>query len=175
MSSTGLPVSVDPNKFAEQQIELKGNLAFSQLFRMEEVTLGHAGDVVVCLRFHKDEQGRTLVSGKIEATVVLECQRCLDKMTQELKPDVQLCIVYSDDQAKNLPKSYDPYLLDGCELVIADLVEEELLLSLPSFGAHEPGECTLDYDASDESEDDTSVVVEKSNPFSVLADFKVKK
>lgn len=175
MSNTGLPISVDPSKYANQQIELKGHMSFERLPRVNEAVMGHIGDVCLELAFHRDEQGRMLVTGNIEATVVLECQRCLGRMTQELKPDVHLCIVYNDDQAKNLPKSYDPFIMEGYEVVLTDLVEEELLLSIPAFGSHEPGDCKLDFEESAKAMPSELNGEEKSNPFSVLANFKVKK
>ncbi|PID41557.1 MAG: hypothetical protein CSB48_14340 [Proteobacteria bacterium] len=175
MSNTGLPVSVDPIKFAEQHVELEGIIPFERFTRLPGLVRSEQGDVAARLLFGKDEQGRILVTGSVQVELLLECQRCLGDLPYKLEAEVCLAVVFSDDKAKNLPREYDPYIVDGYDLNIAEMVEEEILLALPAFGYHESGECSLDYKAGDEGEQVPDQSVEKTGPFSVLSELKVKK
>ena len=81
MSNTSLPISVDPSKYANQQIELKGHMSFERLPRVNEAVMGHIGDVCLELAFHRDEQGRMLVTGNIRGN------RCAGMSTLSWKND----------------------------------------------------------------------------------------
>ncbi|PIE44360.1 MAG: hypothetical protein CSA50_00590 [Gammaproteobacteria bacterium] len=175
MSNSGLPESVDPIKFAEQNIELEGVIPFARFTRLAGLIRSNQSDATVWLLFGKDEQGRIFVTGSVQVDLILECQRCLGDLSYKLKAEIGLAIVFSDDNAKNLPREYDPYLVDGYDLNIAEMVEEEILLALPTFAYHEPGECSVDYKADDEDDRSSDQLAEKSNPFNVLSELKVKK
>ena len=47
-----------------------------------------------------------------------------------------MACVWTDDEAASLPAFYEP-LLVADEAVLRDIVEEEILLALPSFPTHE--------------------------------------
>jgi uncharacterized protein len=141
---------------------------------MLEIVMASEGDVEVELEFDRDEQNLRVLKGQLKAALVLKCERCLEPVEQSVESQFQLGIVLSDEQAKNLPGYYEPLLVEHESLVLLDVVEEELILSLPMFAYHADCKHSMaDEVGSNESEEaDTEV---KENPFSVLSELKLKK
>ncbi|MFT5580701.1 MAG: hypothetical protein ACI9WS_003469, partial [Paraglaciecola psychrophila] len=91
----------------------------------------------------------------------------------------KLAIVWSEDDAERLPKSLEPIIV-GEELVnIADLISEELLLSLPYVNYHKAADCKqeIGYSSTDPEVKKRLSEAEvkgelKQNPFKVLAKLK---
>jgi len=84
--------------------------------------------------------------------------------------------VFNDEQAQNLPRTYEPLLVEDEKLVVLDVVEEELILSLPMFAYHDA--CEVDgYKQTEEAEVAAEELAEekKPNPFEVLSALKLKK
>ena len=123
----------------------------------------------------RDEERQAVIELRYRATVSVECQRCQQAMPLELAGENLLGIVWTDDQAKHLPRHLDPLIApeEGCNLW--ELVEDEMILALPSFSYHDTKDCKQilsDYSgpASGEEEGDA-----KPNPFDVLAQLKTDK
>jgi len=84
--------------------------------------------------------------------------------------------VTTDTQAQNLPKDLEPFLTEDFSADLWSMVEDELLLVLPSFPLHERNECPAREDLEAyEPETAQPVKVSAENPFSVLAGLKTKK
>ena len=81
-------------------------------------------------------------------------------------------IVVSDEQAKNLPGYYEPLLVESESIALLEVLEEELILSLPMFAYH--SDCKLEH-SNDDGSDDAQQDGKKPNPFSVLSELKLKK
>jgi len=140
--------------------------------RLTEMLVDSSGIVEVDLEFDRDPQNLRILKGKLNASVNLLCQRCLHPVTKLIQSEFQLGIVMTDEQAQNLPRTYEPLLVEHEKLVILDVIEEELILSLPMFAYHD------DCQATAHSQDENEVEIEeeeKINPFDVLANFKFKK
>ncbi len=84
-----------------------------------------------------------------------------------------LAIVWSDDQARQLPRDLDPLIVDTQEVALREIVEEELMLALPPFSYHKAEECgeiLAEYRGPTAAEEVPAA--EKPNPFDVLAQLK---
>ena len=61
------------------------------------------------------------------------------------------------------------------QLMIATMVEDEIILALPAIPRHEPGdECTVAENIDKPSSSAEQAVEEAPNPFAVLAKLKAK-
>ena|SRR3990167_3527321 len=170
MSKHTLPREVSPLKYADQGRRLSGVIALSQLPRvMEVIEDAHEGDVEIELEFSCDEQRQKLLKGRLEASVSLLCQRCLAPVRLPVHSDFTLGMVLNDEQARNLPKCYEPLMVEPEHLDLYDVVEEELLLSLPMFAYHE--QCQSDMRKGSDAEN-ADPALKKPNPFSVLSVLK---
>lgn len=182
MSDHQLPKTVDPLKYADQNKVLEGFVEVDQLPRLVETLAGDQGRVAVSLEFDRDEQNLRVLRGQLKTDVAMTCQRCLQPVDKTIESDFTLGIVLTDDDAKNLPRRYEPLLVDPETLVLRDVIEEELILSLPMFAYHE--QCAGDYvqaqdegqgEQADETQSAAAEDEAKPNPFSVLSELKLKK
>jgi uncharacterized protein len=83
-----------------------------------------------------------------------------------------LGIVTSIDQANRLPEGYEPLLVEEGKIPLKNIIEDEILLILPTFPKHQPS-CLVPN--TDNNNVDSLVNDESSspeNPFSILAKLK---
>jgi DUF177 domain-containing protein len=172
MSDHSLPKTVDPLKYADQNKVLEGIISVALMPRLLEIVASPTGEVEVALEFDRDEQRLRVLKGTLSATLSLSCERCLEPVTKIVESQFQLGIVVSDEQAKNLPGYYEPLLVESESIALLDVIEEELILSLPMFAYH--SDCKLEH-SNDDGSDDAQQDGKKPNPFSVLSELKLKK
>ncbi|MHA7878286.1 MAG: YceD family protein [Saccharospirillum sp.] len=172
MSKSELPERVDAYKLADQTSTLDGEIAFGRMARLANLVVEESDAFKAQLRFDRDSEQRRVVSGWVEGRVALECQRCLRPVHYDLHSRFDLAIVYNDEMARALPGSLEPLmLLPDQSLDVAELVEEELLLSLPIKAVHDPNQCQIQTEFKPDEQDDRPGA-EKDNPFKVLESLK---
>jgi uncharacterized protein len=169
-----LPVRLDPVRLAETGRTLRGHLQLADLSRLAESLVDAEGPVAVELAFGIDPVGVRYMQGRIEAQVRLICQRCMEPMEYRLEANLNVGLVSDEAQAELLPESYEPMLIGHEPLFLQDIVEDELILSLPIVPRHDPDRCpatrVLEQATGGEEEDVEEGEVE--NPFAVLAKLK---
>lgn len=134
-----LPIKINPFELCDRGAVLEGPLEVKQLTRLAELLSDTEGKVTAHLEFGRDQHGQRTVTGWVEAHLNLVCQRCGKAVSCDIKLDPKLCPVRDDSAAKRLT-DYEPlWVADEEDLVLtAEVVEEELLLSLPMIPKHEP-------------------------------------
>jgi len=168
-----LPEYIDPLYLADKNAELKGQLFLSELDRLADLLYSDTGTVAVELRFAREGRLATL-QGLISAELELKCQNCLQLLAWPLQSSFRLGLVNSMAQADRLPEDCEPLLVvEGQKIPLKDIVEDELLLALPSFPKHQhpcyAAEHLLDKNTlplADKQPDSTE------NPFSILTQIK---
>ncbi len=166
------PVRVDPLKSVEQEAIYRGSIALSKMERLEDYLLDNSGEAQVEIQFGRDEQGTSLLRGKCQAHVRMTCQRCMNPVEVPVSTEFELGIVFSDEQAKHLPKAYEPVMAERDELELLPVLEDEIILSLPMFAYHnECGEHELEQAEEEIVPEETEA---PDNPFSVLEQLKKK-
>lgn len=101
-----------------------------------------------------------------QTAVTLQCQRCLQPLVQPLEVDRSFRFVRTEEEAERLDEqSEDDVLVLAARLDLLELLEDELILSLPLVPRHE-GDCPvpLPLPAADLPEEDPA-----PNPFAALA------
>jgi len=171
MSYGPLPKRVDPRKLAEREAQLQGFVELKSMPQLLSLLVDDEGEVSVELKFALDEQKLRTVKGQATAKVKQQCQRCLEPVDVYLDAEFSLAVVLNEEQAKNLPRYYDPLLVEE-DVELAALVEEELILTLPAVAYHQDCDVQLSYGESDAEPSEQD---EKPNPFSVLASLKQKR
>lgn len=164
-----LPRIVDPRRFCQQGVVLRGYVPFQELSRLTE------NQVVVDkayaeLAFQVDEQRERVVKGSLAIDVRLQCQRCLELMPLSLDCDVSLAVVWDEESSREIAGVYDPWIVDSEEADLYALLEEEILLNLPyvSFHDYPCGQVPTKDEIEEVGE------VETKNPFQVLQQLKDK-
>ena len=168
---TELPETANFVRQVELNRTLEGVYPISKFTRLGEVLLSSEGFVSVKLEFTRSV-GIASLRGKVSAKLLVECQRCLQPVETEVNGSFKFALVHSEDEFDLLPEEFEPYLLEGEEQSIIDLVEDELLLSLPMVTIHQ--EACSDFMSKQNQELKAAMQAEKEadNPFAVLKALK---
>jgi uncharacterized protein len=173
-STSQLPRQLDPRKFAQQGIEIAGSIELSDLSRLSELLFSKEGGVKADLAFGIGEQRILNVTGHIEASVENVCQRCLDAVPLVLNCELSLAILWKEEHAERLPKNFEPWIIGEGQTDIYQIIEDELLLSLPIVSYHDD-DCVphaLFSSGKEEAEKAIAVSAIETNPFKVLEQLK---
>lgn len=163
-SAPKLPEAFDPRQAARGGERFAGSLPVSRFHRLADLLVEPAGEVAVNLQVHADDGGRPVVAGEIRVAAQMLCQRCLEPMALELIARPRLTVVAGEDMA---PDDGTEYVLcaPGERLVMADLVEDELILALPVVALHGPDSGCRAPAGGDAGNADQGVA---ESPFAVL-------
>jgi len=169
---------VDYRRMAAGRASVDGTVELSTLPRVLAETAAeaeHGGVVTTRLEFSEDRQRRVHVAGTIEATLTLECQRCLEPFDELMSLDVAGIVVGDDEAAANVPRADEPILAGDDTLDLHALVSDELLLAMPGVARCRRPECVSRHDAGPtlpDSEAETENFKSKDNPFAMLSQLK---
>ncbi len=120
----------------ERQYSYQGAVLLSRLERLSNVLLDQQGDAKVVLEFGTSVDYASL-TGRISASLQIECQRCLGPMRIEADSSFKFAFVHDNAAGDLLPDAFEPYLIVGEEQSVIALLEDELLLSLPMVASHQ--------------------------------------
>lgn len=171
MLNVKLPKVVDPRKLADREVQLTGVIAVSEMKELSSMLVNSSAEVLAELNFSRDQLRIRTIIGSAKATVPIQCQRCLEPVDVEVLANVNLAISYSEEKAKTLPSYYEPLVVEGDDLELLPLIEQELMLNLPIVSYH--SDCSIQTSFGDGNAVATAAT-EKPNPFSVLASLKGK-
>ncbi len=163
-----LPKQADPRKFAQQGISLQGFIPVTELPRLVDAVEESTGEVQVELAFGISVEKKKVVTGHASAELILVCQRCLDKVNVPVESNISLGIVWDEEDAEKLPEYLDPWITGEGVADLYDMIEEEMLLSLPKVAYHEE----LCVDRQLFSSGKPVEVKKTKNPFQVLEQLK---
>lgn len=155
----------DAFAFARDARVLEGTQALAGLGRLHDLLAEVSGEVVWRLEGFKGDLGEPLLHLTVGGYIPLACQRCLEAIPFELEVDTLLELVpasadLSQDELEDDSRDFLPV---EKELDVLELVEDEILLSLPVAPRHE--QCGLPGAAD---------AGERVNPFAALAGLKGK-
>jgi uncharacterized protein len=112
-----------------------------------------------------DKQGTHFLDVSVIGQGQLRCQRCLNSLDYPVRLETRLLLLdqASLDALEDEEEEFDSILAD-IHLNVLDLLEDEILLSLPIAPKHELGACQMT--------DGVNTHREEKNPFAVLAKLK---
>ncbi|MES2824709.1 MAG: YceD family protein [Pseudomonadota bacterium] len=163
-----LPRQGDPRKFAQQGILLQGLVPIASLPRLVDAIEESSGEIQVDLVFGFSEDKKKIVTGSARADISLVCQRCLNPVTVLVESSISLGIVWDEEHALALPEYLDPWIAGEGAADFYEMIEEEMLLSLPAVAYHqEPCVNNKLFESGKPVE-----VKKEKNPFQVLEQLK---
>ncbi len=171
MSRDSLLRQIDPYRFAENGADFCGSLSIKNMARLCPSLFTDEGEVEVSVSFGIDQQGVKFVKGHFATQVILQCQRCLESFSYHMAGDFNAGMVNTEEAANKLPGNYDPLIIKEDVLIIQDIIEDELILSLPLVPMHNLESCKvkLPVIVADNAE-----ITKKANPFRVIETLKKK-
>ena len=159
------PTFIRPYDLARTGARLAGRVAASQMPRLRPVLVGHSGDAAFTLGAERDDSGQVWVRGTIRAELCVVCQRCLAPMTVTIAARPSLLALNSRTEVARQDAKLELLILDDQRYRVSDLIEDELILALPDFPAHESGGCEPpDHDGTAPAEEAS----ETTGSFSIL-------
>ncbi len=163
---------ISPRKLAYSSQEIAGAIPSEALTRLAEAA-DCSGDADVSLAFSINEEGKLIVRGSVEAELSYTCQRCLKPIAPKAEHiDIAFGIVKSEEEAKHLPSSLDPWVVNEDETDVYTQIEDELLLAVPVVAYHD--HTCIDESLLSSGETEEQQAPERANPFSVLSSLKSK-
>lgn len=162
-----LPVKVDPFRLADHAVSLKGILLVKNMQRLVTSLHSTEGDVTVSMDYGIDGQGIRFLHAHFAVDLVLQCQRCLGPFLYYIADNFLVGIVHTEEEAKQLPENYIGLVAKEGSLIIQDVLEDELILSLPIVPMHDPKDCKVKLPLAAGSED-TAEITKGENPFKVI-------
>lgn len=159
---------IDSLDFAENGKEINGEVPFAGMPRLLDELENPEGVLQYTVRGGVDKQGVSFLDVSMTGDCRLRCQRCLGALEHPVRIATRLLL---RDQAEldaldDDEEEFDSVLAET-QLDVLDLLEEEILLSLPISPMHETGEC---HTAGGENAGKG-----KEHPFAALANLKVVK
>jgi uncharacterized protein len=156
---------VDAAALARSEATVERSYTALEMPRLREAGAGPQGTVSVRLGFRHLE-GQVAVDGALRGSVQLTCQRCMEPASIPLQEHFEVLL---------LPEESDAAEIGGRETVIVDptrvdllwLAEEQALLALPLVPMHEPSECSV---RTETTEDEPSASEKGQTPFANLRD-----
>lgn len=179
MSGRPAVESIEPFLLAAQGRILEGSFGIAGMERLAPLIRSTEGRVNYHLQFDRDEGGIPCIKGSVTATLVLQCQRCMQDMPFLVHGKVRLGIISTQQSAEQLPGDYEPLIVTDKEIPLVSIVEDELILALPIVAMHQPGECSIEapqfLSGADTGTDRAAQDVtapDKYNPFAILETLK---
>ncbi|HDZ09744.1 YceD family protein [Pseudohongiella sp.] len=169
---------VDARKAFRHEQTVEGYVPLQALKNLSAMLTDSEGRAHAVLMFRFDQDRRRRIDGELQATVNVQCQRCLEPVQITLSERFELAVVSTEAMAKDLPASLDPWLSDEETLNPADIVEEQLILCMPIVSTHQQCNAAIMQEVLEKGvgieHNDQAEEKQASSPFSVLATLKNK-
>jgi uncharacterized protein len=164
MFDTPISPRLDSRKLCDAEQLVQGFIEVAELPGLLSYLQSEKGKVEVTLQFQRDDHRRPTVTGTVEVKgVEIICQRCLQVAEQDLSSNLNVAVVLDESQAEKLPAELDAWIVEDGQLNLRELLDQELILSLPIVPYHADCEVETQYGDADGEQQ------EKENPFGVLA------
>ncbi len=157
---------IDSLDFARNGQKISGEVPIAELPRLLDVLEDSRGVLSYTVRGGLDNLGGYWLDISVVGRCRLRCQRCLNGLDHAVQLDSRLLLRDQAglDELGNDEDELDSILADT-QLDVLDLLEEEILLSLPIAPKHELGACQV-------ADGDGDAYNKKLQPFAVLAKLK---
>ncbi|MGK0299120.1 MAG: hypothetical protein ACI9XC_002748 [Gammaproteobacteria bacterium] len=161
-------LTIEPEKIALSGEILNGKIFLKYMSRLSEFTEFHDELAIYKLEFLKCDNGVTQIKGEISASLITLCQRCLIKFTLNIKIPVNIGIIKNEEDIALLQDDMEPFLAEDNTISLHNLIEDEILLSLPISPLHSVDVCPV-------VQTNQKYKSMQDNPFTVLKSLKDRK
>ncbi len=163
------PSRFNPDLLARDPALYRVSLPLQQFKRLQEFLLDATGNMTAELRF-SIRQKTPMVAGRLKATYVMQCQRCLEPVKYQLDEPFELAFAKDEILAREMPDALDPVVLDDTgQIHVVDLFEDELILHVPTVPRHTDSDtCVMQQQSFGEVEGDESATSTGRKAFDVL-------
>ena len=133
---------IDSLEFAQTGQSLRGDLPIPGLTRLRDSLADALGKIEFVVKGGLDERRRPTLSVDVSGVLHLQCQRCLGVLDYPLRISSTLLLVSpSGAAAEDLEAEDAEWIEASTTLDVTELVEDEILLSLPYAPRHVDESC----------------------------------
>lgn len=156
---------IDSLDFARNGQQMSGEMPVVEMLRLADVLSSPQGMLSYTVQGGVDKHEIPWLNISVSGICQLRCQRCLSDMEYEIRLVAHLLLrdQASLDALSDEEEEFDSILAEE-RLDLLNLLEEEILLSLPIAPKHESGAC--------QSTSSENALKDKPHPFAVLAKLK---
>jgi len=149
----------------------EGAIALSEMRRLGELmnpdeVAPAERRIKVNFEFLRNEYEVPTIAGRLQTSLELQCQRCLQALEMPLELEFRLMIDASDELLRD--GSLDTLYSDDGVIDLYEVIEDELLLAIPLVAGHDNAACN-EYWPDSEANPESAA---KENPFAVLRQLK---
>jgi uncharacterized protein len=167
LMSEHMSEQIDALRLARQGRTISAVFKQERMPRLGQYLHTDQDDVHVQVEFGLD--GRLAwMRGTIRTELEMICQRCMEPMQQYVDISFQLGLVKSEAKADELPEGYEPLLVSAEPASLLEIVEDELILSLPIVAMHDRKDCPASEKLLEMEQEQPKM----ENPFAVLSALK---
>jgi len=142
MSHQGSRTVIDSLEFARSGETLHGSLPVSGLMRLADSLYDNLGLVDFVVQGGHDDRHRPTVTLEVGGMLHLRCQRCLGQLDFPLRIGSTLVIASAAEAAASgLDDEEGEWIEPNAQLDVGDLVEDEIVLTLPYSPRHAEDAC----------------------------------
>ena len=159
---------IDSLDFARNGRELRGEIPVSEMPRLLEMLADAEGKISYVVRGFLDRDGKPKLEMTLDGMCQLRCQRCLNPMEYQVKLVSRLLLVQEGelDESSDEQDDLDSVPADK-HMDMLDLLEEEILLSLPFAPKHPIDACQPAAGGGD-------LTMAERKPFAALSRLKIE-
>jgi uncharacterized protein len=156
---------IDSLDFARNGRELRGLVPLTEMPRLQDMLATPEGEISYIVRGLPDRNGKPMLEVTIDGLCQLRCQRCLNGFAYPLKLVSRLQLAQANELNEFSVEENDEVdsITADKRLDVLNMIEEEILLSLPFAPKHPLGECKPVVEESNRSD---------KHPFAVLEGLK---
>lgn len=174
--SAPLPERLDAERMVAARRGFRGSLPVASMKRLAQALANDRGMVEYDLEFGMEAPGVRCLALHALTRVALECQRSLDIFEHPLEVEVRLGLIGHERDEAGLPAGFEPLLLEDGMLHPMQVIEDELLLALPSFPVKPGVEAeSKSWDGHGWTGTQPDDAGRADNPFAILRELKNKK
>jgi len=161
---------VDVEVLAAEGAALERRFSLAEFPRLADVLAAPGGEATARFRFLTVAEGIPGCELEVEAEASLRCERCLEIFDQGLESSTRLAFAAEESDEGRVPEDFEVVNVGPGRVSLAQLVEDELLLSLPVVALHGEGTPCAARGATDATGAEAVVETETHRPFAGLKD-----
>ena len=130
---------LDVDRLAEAEADVDFAVPLAELPRLRAQLANVAGEVHGHAHFRR-AASIPVVELTLQGTARLACQRCLGAMDIGVEATAEVGLVATEADVSRVPEELEPVLAPEGRISVGELIEEELLLTLPIVPLHAEGD-----------------------------------
>ena len=159
-------IVIDTRDFVNFTRSLHGKITLDECERLKDYLVDSQSNLEYIINGILGRDDKPMLQVIIKGELNLSCQRCLGKLSHVLNLKSTLFLVENEKELSYLDEDESVEgILATSDIDIIELIEDEIILNLPSSPRHRESDC-LAKELTD------SYAVEKKHPFAALLELK---